>query len=133
MKKIFFLSAILLSASVMFTSCEKDDPDPTPTHVGYWKGKYGGTTAYPALPWSMLLRSNGTVRVYDGSDTTAASKAEGTYSISGSTLTTTYTYLTGGNSYSTSATLNSQKTFMEGTWGTAPATTGGGLYFMAKE
>ena len=133
MKKFLFLPALLLSGSILFTSCEKDDPDPTPTHIGFWKGKYGGTGSYPTIQWGMLLRADGTVRVYDGADSATAGKAEGTYSLTGSTLNTSYSYISGGNAYSTTAILNANKTFMEGTYGVGAATTGGGVFFMAKE
>jgi hypothetical protein len=81
----------------------------------------------------MLFRSNGTVRVFDGIDTASASKAEGTYTISGSTVTTNYTYLGSGPTYSTSATVNSNFTFLEGTWGPGTSTSGSGQFFLVKQ
>ncbi len=129
--------AILSLATILtFASCEKDDdvtPAPAPSIVGLWKGKYGAVGDYPTLGYTMLFRSNGTVRVFDGTDTTIASKAEGTYSISGSTVTTNYTYLSTTNTYSTSATFNSIYTFMEGTYGSGAVTTGGGQFFLVKQ
>lgn len=132
------LSALLLicSTPVFFTSCKKDDPAPAPTdpaHVGLWKGKYGNTTSYPSSSYAMLLRNNGTVRVFDGSDTATASKAEGTYTLSGTTVNATYTYLPSGPQYSTTATLNSKTTFMEGTWGPGTTPSGSGKFFLVKE
>jgi hypothetical protein len=81
----------------------------------------------------MLFRNNGTVRVFNSADTTSATKAEGTYSISGSTVTTNYTYIGTSNTYSTSSTFNPQYTFMEGTYGIGASTTGGGQFFLVKE
>lgn len=130
------LAVLLLSATVSVTSCEKDDDVPAPAApsiVGLWKGKYGGVASYPTSGYTMLFRSNGTVRVFDGTDTTIASKAEGTYSISGTTVTTNYTYLTSPNTYSTSATFNSIYTFMEGTYGAGAATSGSGQFFLVKQ
>jgi hypothetical protein len=127
---------LLLAAILSFTSCEKDDDVPAPAPpsiVGLWKGKYGGVAVYPNSGYTMLFRSNGSVRVFDGTDTTTASKAEGTYTISGSTVTTNYTYLTSPSTFSTSATFNSIYTFMEGTWGSGAATSGSGQFFLVKQ
>jgi len=130
------LAMLSLAAILSFTSCEKDDdvtPAPAPSIVGLWKGKYGGVSSYPTSGYTMLFRSNGTVRVFDGTDTTTASKAEGTYNISGTTVTTNYTYLSSGPTYSTSATFNSIYTFMEGTYGAGAATSGSGQFFLVKQ
>ena len=130
------LAMLALAAILSFTSCEKDSdvtPAPTPSIIGLWKGKYGGVASYPTSGYAMLFRNNGTVRVFDGSDTTTASKAEGTYAISGTTVTTNYTYLGAGPTYSTSATFNSIYTFMEGTYGSGVATSGSGQFFLVKQ
>jgi hypothetical protein len=130
------LAMLSLAAILSFASCEKDDDVPAPAPpsiVGLWKGKYGAVSDYPTLGYTMLFRSNGTVRVFDGTDTTIASKAEGTYSISGTTVTTNYTYLSSPNTYSTSATFNSIYTFMEGTYGAGAATSGAGQFFLVKQ
>ncbi|MFN8252834.1 MAG: hypothetical protein U0V75_13275 [Ferruginibacter sp.] len=129
---LFLSSAIVL----VMSSCKKDDPAPTPSdpaHVGLWKGKYGNTTNYPNAGYAMLLRNNGTVRVFDGTDTATASKAEGTYTISGTTVNSTYSYLPSGPQYSTTATLNSKTTFMEGTWGPGTTPSGSGKFYLVKE
>jgi hypothetical protein len=131
MKKLSL--AIALTATLFAVSCKKDDPTPTaPAHVGLWKGKYGSPGSYPTTNWWMLFKSDGKVRVYDGADTTSASKADGTYSISGGTITTSYAYSV-SNTYSTTATINAQSTFQEGTYGTGTATTGGGNFFLVKQ
>ena len=105
-----------------------------PGYVGLWKGKYGsGTTSYPTNGYSFLFRNNGTVRVFDGSDTTAASKAEGTYSITAGTITSTYTYVGSTSQFSTAASIDPKYTFQEGTWGSGTNTTNGGKYFIVKQ
>lgn len=68
--------------------------------------------------------------VFDGSDTTTASKAEGTYTSVGNTFNATYTY-SGGGTFSVTATVNSINAFMEGTWGSGTSTTSG-KFFMHK-
>ncbi len=129
-----FIVAVIVS-SLFFISCKKENcPAPeTASIVGFWQGKYGGTTNYPSLGYSALFRSNGTVRIFDGTDTAAASKAEGTYTIAGSTVTSTYAYLVGGTQYSISATVDSKFTFLEGTYGSGANTTNGGKWFMIKK
>lgn len=130
MKNARFLIVIL--GILMFTACKKDDPAPDAAPIGFWKGKYGATTAYPTLQWSMHFKKDGTVRVYDGVDTAAAAKADGTYTISGNTVTTKYFY-SPVTSYSTTATLSGNNTFLEGTFGTGDLQTGSGRFFLVKQ
>jgi hypothetical protein len=129
-----FIVAVIAS-SLIFISCKKENcPAPeTPSMAGLWQGKYGGTTSYPTSGYSALFRSNGTVRFFDGADTTSASKAEGTYTVAGSTVTATYTYLPSGPQYSISATVDSKFTFLEGTYGAGASTSGSGKWFMVKK
>src|SRR6218665_1374905 len=95
MKRFKFLAGLLLAGLVGF-SCTKDDPKPTLT--GFWKGKYGSTSAYPNSEYAFLFRSDGTMRVFTSQDTTKAGtfKAEGTYAILGSTITGNYKYIAPG-------------------------------------
>ncbi|MBY0476556.1 MAG: hypothetical protein K2Q24_02850 [Chitinophagaceae bacterium] len=132
MKKLI---GVLLLGSLVLISCKKEScPAPeSPTIVGFWTGKYGSTTAYPSQGYSALFRANGTVRFFDGTDTTTASKAEGTYTVSGNTVTSTYTYLVGSFQYSVSSTVDAKFTFLEGTYGSGVNTTNGGRWFMNKK
>jgi hypothetical protein len=116
---------------VIFTACKKDKDDQS-SIPGLWKGKYGNTTDYPNKGYAVLFRTNGTIRVYDGSDTATAYAAEGTYSISNSTVTTTYDY-GDGMEYSTTAEMNVHKTFMEGTYGNGDNTWDAGRFFLVKQ
>lgn len=122
---------LLLISATVFISCKKDKAD-KPSLIGMWKGKYGGGTAYPNVPWTILFRDNGTLRVFDGSDTTTALKAEGTYTVAGTTVTTFYKYAS-SQVYSTSATINPNMTFQEGTYGSGGDVTNGGRFFLVKE
>jgi len=137
MKRVTFFFVAIFSLCIIFLSCKKsNDPAPVdPGYVGLWKGKYSNSsTAYPTSGYAFLFRSNGTVRVFNNADTTAASKAEGTYSISGSTMSTTYTYIApASGQFSTSTTINPTFTFQEGTWGSGTNTTNGGNYFIVKQ
>lgn len=120
--------------AMSLSACKKDDPKPGLT--GFWTGKYGNVDSYPTSGYAFLFRGDGTVRVFNNSDTTGAavSKAEGIYSFLGSTVTAKYTYLgVAGATYSVSAKVNDQFTFMEGTWGPGENTSGSGKYFLVKQ
>jgi hypothetical protein len=128
--------AIAILFILSFTACTKSGQQaapPSTTIVGYWEGKYSDDlTSYPTNPYSFLFRSNGTVRVYDETvDTGLNYAAEGTYTINGNIVNTTYKYLNGGGIYSSTATVDSDNTFMEGSWG-SDTTTNFGLFFLAK-
>ena len=136
MKKVFKNFIAVLLVCFIFSSCKKSaDPMPTdPGYVGLWKGKYGnGATTYPVNGYAFLFRNNGTVRVFNNSDTSAATKAEGTYSITGGTINTTYTYLGTTQQYSTTSNIDPKYTFQEGTWGSGTNTSNGGNYFIVKQ
>jgi hypothetical protein len=124
---------MLLIACTAFVSCKKDK-DEAATIVGFWKGKYGTPNTYPTYGYAFLFRADGTVRVFNSADTTAAQKAEGTYTVTNAVVNTTYTYQGGGNlKYSTTATVDPRFTFMEGTYGSNANTTGGGQFFINKQ
>ncbi|WP_407526135.1 hypothetical protein PDL71_04880 [Lacibacter sp. MH-610] len=134
MKHLFTGFACLL-ITCCFISCKKEKECPVPdapSMVGFWQGKYGGSTVYPTSGYAALFRSNGTVRIYDGTDTATAGKAEGTYNVSGNTVTATYNY-SPSIQYSISATVDSKFTFLEGTYGSGTNTTNGGRWFMNKK
>ncbi len=133
--------AMLFIALVTFASCKKDDPTPAPAPaavpslVGFWAGKYGsGATTYPTAGYAFLYRADGTVRVYNATDTASALKAEGTYVITGNSVTSTYAYLPALTAkYSTTAIVDAKFTFTEGTWGSGTNTSNGGNYFLNKK
>src|ERR1700722_14719007 len=136
-----FRLAILQAAALLFilsfTACTKKGQPAAPTSftiVGYWQGKYADDlTSYPTNPYGFLFRSNGTVRVYNikTADTSASYAAEGTYTFTGNILNTSYTYLNGGGAFSTTATVDPDDTFMEGSWGSG-TTTNTGNFFISK-
>jgi hypothetical protein len=134
MKKNLFFALVALTSVLLLSSCKKDNPAPTdPAYAGLWKGKYGVGTSAPGYGYAFLFRNNGTVRVFNDSDTATASKAEGTFSVTGSTVTTTYKYITAGDQYSTTAVMDTKSTFIEGTWGSGSNTTNGGKFFIVKQ
>ncbi|RXK58536.1 hypothetical protein ESA94_18055 [Lacibacter luteus] len=130
MKKLFIAACFF---SVVLSSCKKESSPEPPSMIGFWKGKWGNAANYPSYGYAALFRSNGTVRFFDGADTATASKAEGTYIVSGSTVTATYTYTGSSNPISVSAAVNSKFTFLEGSWGTGGNATNGGLWILVKQ
>jgi hypothetical protein len=136
MKRVSIFLAATICLSFIFISCKKssDAAPADPGYVGLWKGKYGnGATTYPTLGYAFLFRNDGTVRVFNDTDTSIATKAEGTYSITGAAVTATYKYISNSSQYSVAATIDPKFTFQEGTWGTGTNTTNGGKYFIVKQ
>jgi len=121
MKKMNVFVLALIAVSVI-ASCKKDDPA---TVVGFWSGDYDGTST-----WHMLFRADGTVRVYDGTDTATAGVAEGTYTVTDSVRT--HYYYSPANHYSTAAKMNDDATSMVGTYGFLTNTGNGGVFSLTK-
>jgi hypothetical protein len=123
--------------TLAFLSCSKSD-DNTPaeqTLNSFWRGTYGRGTSVPSLPYMILFRDNGTMRVYAGElDTVLASKAEGSYTLQGNQLSTRYTYISGAFSgtYSARATMDAAQRSMSGTYGTGTSTEGGGTFILTR-
>lgn len=121
---------LLLAIVASFVTACKDDETPSPDVTGYWVGNY--TSGVNVYTYAALFRSNGTVRVFNNSDTASAGKAEGTYTVTDS-VRATYTYIVGSDVYSFAAKLNDAATVMIGTWGEGTSTTvGGGNITLAK-
>lgn len=129
--------SVLLLAMALWTSCSKSDsPEPSPEKIdGYWTGQYGRGSATPNLPYMILFRENRTLRVYAGeSDSSRASKAEGTYVREGNRLTIQYTYISGAFSgtYSARGSLNTVGNQLTGTYGSGSSTEGGGSFTLVR-
>jgi hypothetical protein len=163
MKNIVFIFIILFIGAIAFTSCKKNtvgststkldttiindttkifDTVPGPTTItGFYTGKIGNNGDYPSFQIAFIFRSNGTVRAYDNilsspgaTDTSTIAVAEGTYTVSGDTVTTYCKYLSDTtNAFSTLAIINSDSTYMEGSWGNQTFNTGGGYFFVYKQ
>ncbi len=135
MKRTLLNIAAVVAVMVIAASCKKDTPvaDTTPVYAGFWKGKYGTGTNRPTLDYAMLLKSNGTFRIYDGADTATAIKYEGSFAVSGTDFTGTYNLTGGGIQYSTIAGFNAQFTAMDGTYGSGTNATNGGTYVLTKQ
>lgn len=128
---------LVMLAIVTMVSCKKSDDEEIEytTPDGYWVGVYGSGTTVPSQNYAWLFRSNGTVRVYSqSSDTASASKAEGTYSFSGLTVTTNYTYFTGAitGTFSTLAVAEDGFRQLSGTYGSGSSNSGGGTFTLTR-
>lgn len=125
---------LILTITVMGLASCKKEKTAKPSLIGFWKGKYGNTTNYPSSGYGFLFRKDGSVRVYNSVDTAASSKAEGTYTLTGSTINASYTYQNAfADTYSFTGTVNPSFTFLEGTWGAGTNNNNGGRYFVVKE
>ncbi len=111
-KNHFFLFVILVTAAVLF-SCSKKGATSNSTITGYWTGTFTGTDG--TQPFFLLLRSDGTARVYGGNaDTAKADKGDGSYSVNGVTVTANFPYAYGNASLTGS--VNDAFTTMYGTY-----------------
>lgn len=128
MKKLlipFFLLGLLINA------CKKDETV-APSMIGYWTGKYGNSSGAAQTDYAFLLDANGTMKVYaNNADTAKASKAKGTYFISGTKINGTYNY-SSSSVYSFTATSDEKFTTMSGSWGSGTTTTGN-TFFLNKK
>ena len=128
MKKLlipFFLLGLLINA------CKKDETV-APSMVGYWVGKYGNSSGAAQTDYAFLLDANGTMKVYaNNADTAKASKAQGTYFISGTKINGSYAY-PGNIKYSFTAVSDEKFTTMSGNWGSGISTTGN-TFFLNKK
>ena len=133
MKSIYQLCGLLIVA-IACSHCKKENTASEPASVvGFWRGKFGNLSTYPTMGYSLLFRSDGTMRVYDGIDTATANKAEGSYSLEAMQVNTHYRFLSGGATFSASATVDERFTFIEGTWGMGTNATNGGRFFVNKK
>lgn len=133
MKKLLYLLVLALIATT-FYSCEDDDVTPTPSIVGYWLGSYKYLGTSTEFGYAMLFRSDGTVRVYNGSDTTIlgpTEKAEGTYIISDS-VRINFSYIPNPE-LSAAAKLYTNDNEMVGTFGYGASTAGGGTFTLIRQ
>ncbi len=142
MKKIKLVATALFMVAA-FWSCKKDTSEmpiaeeppvtPVPTAVGLWEGKYG-TASSPNTTYALLLKTNGTMRAYiGGSDTSNAfTKADGTWSINGLVIKTTYV-VSASNTHSTEGLANNDFTTKEGSWKGTTAISQGGFKLTKKK
>lgn len=133
MRKISSL-CLLLAFGLSCNKSENDNP-PAPSVDGFWGGLYGRGSSAPSIPYMILFRDNGSLRVYAGDlGTVKASKAEGSYTLQGNQLNTRYTYVSGpfSGTYSGRAVLDAARQYMTGTYGNGTSTEGGGTFTLTR-
>ena len=135
MKSLKFSAVVTLCVTVFyFSSCsKKSTPTPNPASgnsvAGYWFGSADGG----AFNQSFLLRSNGSVKVYDfyynptSTDTTKAYDGTGTYTVSGNIITVNTTF-PDGETFSATAQLNLTAAPKTMTFGSAASGYNGDVY-----
>lgn len=134
MKNVKIVFIVFFAVNILF-ACKTKDKTPAPTIVGFWKGLYGYGTATPDIPYAFLFRQNSTVRTFArNTDTALAQKAEGTYSVTGTSVQTTYMYLPAlDDQSSTTGTATENFSSMTGTWGSGTSRTDGGTFNLTKQ
>jgi hypothetical protein len=123
MKKIILAATVI---TIVFTACKKskvEEPEPTPALVGLWKGKYYlNTNVFLGYDVIYLFRKDGTMRVYNGADTsTATVKGDGIWKLTLPTdIVSEYTYVGSPTNYF-STKISADKDFtvaVAAKWGT---------------
>lgn len=129
--KQFQLISLAVILSVLF-SCKKDNNSTGEVNItGSWAGWWSRGSSSTKNNMTTIFRDNGTVRVVYGytSDTaTAMYKTEGAYSVEGNVLR--FSYHEDSYTFIHKSTLSNT---MQGTWGTAPSETDGGLFELSKK
>lgn len=116
MKKLIIISII---ATTLFAACKKSKTEPSP--VGSWAGLFQpGDISY-----TLVINADGTTKV--------KGTGNGTWKLTGSTLTSTYSYPGNTTIYNTTGALNVDFNTMTGTWGTATSSNNGGTFVLTKQ
>jgi hypothetical protein len=137
MKKLMLVAVLF---TVVFASCKKEScPAPAaivaPTYPieGYWTGLYGNGTGVPNVGYSMVVEAGGKIVVSNAATINGGSNATGNYIMTGNVFKGTYTYPSGGGTFSFQGTFNNAGKLENGTWGNGTNTTNGGLWFMDRK
>jgi len=128
MKTNMLLFLCLFTITAIFTTCKKDDAK-TYSIEGTWTGKFGFDSLTPSTNWSFKIIP-GSLMVFAGN--TIQDTAMGTWSLTGTTFSGTYTYLLGGTYSVTAAFDNNTGKLTNGTWGVGTASSGGGTWYMDR-
>jgi hypothetical protein len=133
MKKQFFF-AVAITALSTFFSCKKADiTQPTVLSAnGKWVGKYGPVNAIPTYYYAFEFNAGGTM-VVKSNDATLPDTGTGTWSISGDSLRSTYTYTSAGSTYSIIGKYDGHSNIINGTWGAGTNNTGGGTFTITRQ
>lgn len=137
MKKNLFILIPALAMVFFMSSCSKDDDTPNTTNstpVGTWRGtgQYGTTAGVPTYAFVINFKANGTVDI-TGDNSTAVDVATGTWQMVADSVRAAYRYVGSSADYTLSGKFSAGATTMAGTIGLGTATTGVGLFSVARE
>ncbi|MFN8268570.1 MAG: hypothetical protein U0T31_11240, partial [Chitinophagales bacterium] len=118
----------LVFCAFLINACKKDKKDKNFNAVGFWKGNYSQDPSEPPSPTKVsfaLIRPDGTVRWYIGSDTSTnvIDKTTGTYTIESDSIVNVN--LPEWDELSRLK-IRNNSTKLVGTWGTDPSNDDGG-------
>ena len=147
MKKLFIASAasIVLTISVslfVLTGCKKEDPKPTTETTYPIQGLWIGTYAVDGQPslgeqyFSFIIKPDGTM-INDTKFSNQQHLAPGTWTLSGNTLSCTFTSVYGipqniGITETTTATWDSKGKLTSGIWKNVAPLTGSGTFTLTR-
>jgi hypothetical protein len=132
--KIFRTCAAIMLSLTLFSACKKcETVVPTYPVEGLWVGKYGVGTGAQTFGFSMVVEAGGKVTIADGDNITSSGKAPGTWTLTGNVFKATYTYVSGGATYTIQATWTSDGKMTAGTYGNGTSPTGGGTWVMDRK
>jgi hypothetical protein len=132
----FVLGAAL--SILPLAACGSDSTAPLDPAIGTWIGTYGPIGQTGPSEYTFFFFAGDSVHVIAGLPPfDPTHDARGTWNRSGTTITTDYTYVGVGDSYSTTGTLSATTgaagTTITGTWGSSPSTTNGGGFIVTKQ
>jgi hypothetical protein len=128
----YIFAAILFP--LFFSACSKKTVPAPINVVGLWRGKSSNVGNSNIDDVYYLFRSNGTVRYFLGTDTTTAINFDGTYTLLGNQLNTTYSqiFIT-PLVYSETNIVTADGKHFDGTYGSGIITVGGGVQSADKQ
>jgi len=132
MKKQFVFAVAIAALSALF-SCKKTDPKPTISPAeGNWVGKYGSGNAVPTYYYAFQFNAGGTMSV-KANDAILPSTATGTWTISGDSIRSTYTYTNAGGTFSMIGKYDGHTNIISGTWGSDNNNKDGGTFTITRQ
>jgi hypothetical protein len=133
MKKQFVFALAIVVFSTLLFSCKKADPAPAISPAeGSWVGKYGTGNAIPTYYYAFQFNAGGTMSV-KANDAILPSTASGTWTISGDSIRSTYTYTNAGGTFSMIAKYDGQSNIISGTWGSDNNNNNGGTFTITRQ
>ena len=134
MKKNLIIVTLMLASVLQAVSCGKsDNPPPSGTSPeGKWAGNQNNGIGGPVFYFELNLNANAVIEVRANS-TTTPDIANGTWSLVGDSVRSTYTFAGTGATYSLAGKYSATSNVMNGTIGLETSTTGAGVFSVTKQ